>query len=170
MSTLTTLAAVPATISTRAPARPAARRTARSFPRTRFVHFQLPATEIFSVQRLHGRRGFVVIRHFYETKSPRSPRFPVDGDVHSRDLPVRFEESFEVAFRGLEGHVAHEQILHTRPSRAGAFARGTRQCADRQKTQFKTGSIRAGTLEVSPAEFPARRTLKSAAILYHDCP
>jgi hypothetical protein len=74
--------------------------------------------------------------------------------VHPCNLPVGLEQRLQIGFRRLEGHVSHKQILHARPSQAGAVIRGTRQRAVRQILQFNSGSIRAGTLEPSPAIIP----------------
>jgi len=88
--------------------------SAARFFRARFVHFQVTAAEIFSVQTSDRTGRFRIIRHFDERKSAGPARFFVRGDMHSCDLTERLEERAKVALGRLETHVAYKEIFHTR--------------------------------------------------------
>src|SRR5882762_1043033 len=80
--------------------------------RPRFIHFQIAPANFFSVQRRHGLRRFRVVRHFDERKAARTTRLAVHGHVDACDLAKRSEKLSQIAFRGLEVHVADKQTLH----------------------------------------------------------
>jgi hypothetical protein len=105
-----TVAVEPATAS--AATRPASTASTTGGFGSCFIHFQRSPTDFLAVQAGHGGRGFRIVGHFNECESAGAARFPVHGNVNSRDLSEGFKEGAELCFRRLETHIPDKNILH----------------------------------------------------------
>jgi hypothetical protein len=85
---------------------------------TSFVHFDISAAHVFSVESCNRRRRFRVIDHFDEAEAAGFSRFAIHRNVNTSELAEGFEQSFQISGGGLEAHVADKQVLHTVSLRA----------------------------------------------------
>jgi hypothetical protein len=102
------------------------------FPGTRFIDLQIAAADILAIESGHCFGSLGIVGHFDEREAAGATRFPVGGDVHACDLSKRFKERAQVAFRGLEIHVADKQIFHSSALLGrfeGGDANGAGKCA-----------------------------------------
>jgi hypothetical protein len=72
----------------------------------RFIHFQVASAKFLAVEASDSLGRFLVIGHLDEREAARAACFPIHGHVHARDLSKRFEQCAQIAFRGLEIHIA----------------------------------------------------------------
>jgi hypothetical protein len=80
--------------------------------RTRFVYFDVAASQFFAIQSSDRAFCFFVVGHFHERESSRSAGFPVHRHVNARDLAKRRKNIAQLAFRGLKTQIAYKQVLH----------------------------------------------------------
>src|SRR3970282_1951462 len=74
---------------------------------------QVAPANLFSVESRNRLGCLFVIGHFHKSKAAGPTSVSVRRYVDACDLPERFEQRPQIAFRSLETHVADKQILHS---------------------------------------------------------
>jgi len=115
-ATATTPAAIPATASaaTTAAITSAPTAAARTLGLgTRFIDYQVPATEILTVEIGDRAICFFIIRDFDEGKTPRLAREPIPNQVDcGRVDPYLSEPLLQLLFRCREREITDVKLLH----------------------------------------------------------
>ena len=114
-ATTTTSAAIAATSAATTPAIASAP-TAATRPlglRTRFIDYQVPATEILTVKVGDRAIRFFIIRNFDEGKTPRLAREPIPNQIDcGRVDPYLSEPLLQLFFRCREREITDVKLLH----------------------------------------------------------
>jgi len=103
--------------------------TAGSFClRPRFVHHQIAAPKILSVERRHGLIRFFIVGNFDERESARLSREAIANQTDCRGVDTDLPEPFlQLLFRRVEWQIAYVKLLHLRTP----FARNRTTIAER---------------------------------------
>jgi hypothetical protein len=81
--------------------------------RTRFIDYQVPATEILTVEIGDRAIRFFIIRNFDEGKTPRLAREPIPNQIDcGRVYPYLPEPLLQLLFRCREGEITDVKLLH----------------------------------------------------------
>jgi hypothetical protein len=81
--------------------------------RTRFIHYQVPATEILTVEIGDRAIRFFIIRYFDERKTPRLAREPIPNQIDcGRVHPNLSEPLLQLLFRCREREITDVKLLH----------------------------------------------------------
>jgi hypothetical protein len=91
---------------------PAARRSAAFATRPRFIDLELTAAGHLSIQACDRLGRFLIVRHFDESESSRSPGLAIHRHVHTRHGAKRFEQRTQLTLTRLKIQISHEQTLH----------------------------------------------------------
>jgi hypothetical protein len=83
-----------------------------AFPRTGFVHIDLPAANIGAVESRNSALRLAVIRHLHESETARTPGIAIRNKADAFHRTVRFEQSPNTRFGCAEIQIAYENILH----------------------------------------------------------
>jgi hypothetical protein len=114
-ATTTTSAAIAATSAATTPAIASAP-TAATRPlglRTRFIDYQVPATEILTVEIGDRAIRLFIIRNFDEGKTPRLAREPIPNQIDcGRVDPYLSEPLLQLLFRCREREITDVKLLH----------------------------------------------------------
>jgi hypothetical protein len=121
--------------------------------RTRFIDYQVPATEILTVEIGDRAIRFFIIRNFDEGKTPRLAREPIPNQIDcGRVYPYLPEPLLQLLFRCREGEITDVKLLHLgTPS-----ARNLTTIAERTDRPVPPGgqtggrAVRAGVFQWSP--------------------
>jgi hypothetical protein len=89
-----------------------ARRSATFAPRSRFIDLELAAAGHLSIQACDRLGRFLIVRHFDESESSRSPGLAIHRHVHTRHGAKRFEQRTQLTLTRLKIQISHEQTLH----------------------------------------------------------
>jgi hypothetical protein len=81
--------------------------------RTRFIHYQVPATEILTVEIGDRAICFFIIRNFDEGKTPRLAREPIPNQIDcGRVYAYLSEPLLQLLFRSREREITDVKLLH----------------------------------------------------------
>ena len=81
--------------------------------RTRFIDYQVPATEILAVEIGDRTIRFFIIRNFDEGKTPRLAREPIPNQIDcGRVDPYLSEPLLQLLFRCREREITDVKLLH----------------------------------------------------------
>jgi hypothetical protein len=108
----TGLPAIPAAATAAAAVSTTAAATAAILLRPGFVHVELSAVEVTTVESGNGFVAFAVIGHFHEAESACASGVPVGHDVYTINGAVLLEHGSNSAFRRVEAKVSYENIFH----------------------------------------------------------
>ena len=128
VTTVAAITAAPATTATSAAIAPTASATttaaitsaptATTRPlglRTRFVDYQVPATEILTVQAGHRAVGIFIVGNFNEGKTTRLAGETITNQTDCRGTYSHLREPFlQLLFRGVKREIADVKLLHLR--------------------------------------------------------
>jgi len=112
----TTSATIAATASATTTAAIASAPTAATRPlglRTRFIHYQVPATKILTVEIGDRAIRFFIVRYFDEGKPPRLAREPIPNQIDcGRVDPYLSEPLLQLLFRCRKREISDVKLLH----------------------------------------------------------
>jgi hypothetical protein len=104
---------------------PATATSATLLLRTCFVHYQIAATKILTVQRVDRAVGFFVVGNFDERETTRLARETITNQVDCGRVDTRLREKFmQRIFRGRKRKIPNVKLLHLRTP----FARNLDAC------------------------------------------
>jgi len=76
------------------------------------IHGKCTASGVLAIQRVNGVFRLGVVRHFDETKTPRTPGGPVGDYTGAIDLAKRLEQGPQLCLTHAERKVADKDLLH----------------------------------------------------------
>ena len=80
-------------------------------PLLRDVHFEVPTSEVLSIERCDGRVRGRSLLHLDETEPPWATRLPISNQIHAQDRSVLAKERSEFVLRRGKGQVSDVQTL-----------------------------------------------------------
>jgi hypothetical protein len=83
-----------------------------ALPGARFVHIDLTAADISTIESRNRALRLAVIRHLDEPETARTSGIAIGDEADAFHRTVRFEQSPNTRFRCAEIQIAYENILH----------------------------------------------------------